>query len=50
MDNWIYVCDKNDIDFEDLNRSDHKNKTFFTYNIKDGFMLLKVCVLMKMFT
>ncbi len=37
MENWIYVCDKSDIDFEDLKRFDYENKTFCIYNIKDGF-------------
>ena len=37
MDNWIYVCDTSDIDFEDLKRFDYKDKTFCIYNIKDGF-------------
>ena len=37
MENWIYVCDKNDIDFEDLKRFDYENKTFCIYNIESGF-------------
>ena len=37
MDNWIYVCDTSDIDFEDLKRFDYKDRTFCIYNIKDGF-------------
>ena len=37
MENWIYVCDKIDIDFEDLKRFDYEDKTFCIYNIKDGF-------------
>ena len=37
MDNWIYICDTSDIDFEDLKRFDYKDKTFCIYNIKDGF-------------
>ena len=37
MSNWVYVCEKNQIDFEDLKRFDHKNKTYCIYNIKDGF-------------
>ena len=37
MGNWVYVCDKNDIDYEDLKRFDYKDKTFCIYNIKDGF-------------
>ena len=37
MQNWIYVCDKKDIDFEDLVRFDYNEKTFCIYNIKDGF-------------
>ena len=37
MSNWVYVCEKNQIDFEDLKRFDHQNKTYCIYNIKDGF-------------
>ena len=37
MDNWIYVCEKSDIDLEDLIRFDYKDKTFCVYHIKDGF-------------
>ena len=37
MSKWIYVCEKDEIDFEDLKRFDYKNKTFCIYNIKDGF-------------
>ena len=37
MENWILVCDKDQIDFEDLIRFDHGDKTFCIYNIKDGF-------------
>ena len=37
MNNWIYVCEKNEIDFEDLRRFDYNNKTYCIYNIEDGF-------------
>ena len=37
MSNWIYVCEKNEVDFEDLKRFDHNNKTYCIYNIEDGF-------------
>ena len=37
MNNWIYVCEKNEIDFEDLRRFDYNNKTYCIYNLKDGF-------------
>ena len=37
MENWIFVCDKDKIDFEDLIRFDYGDKTFCVYNIKDGF-------------
>ena len=37
MPNWIYVCDKNEIDFEDLKSFEHQNKTYCIYHIKDGF-------------
>ena len=47
MSNWVYVCEKNQIDFEDLKRFDHKNKTYCIYNIKDGFFATDGSVLMK---
>tara|TARA_Y100000590_G_C15713383_1_gene1011057 strand:- start:106 stop:414 length:309 start_codon:yes stop_codon:yes gene_type:complete len=37
MSDWVYVCENNEIDFEDLKRFDHQNKTYCIYNIKDGF-------------
>ena len=37
MSNWIYVCNKDDIDFEDLIRFDYKSKTYCIYHIEDGF-------------
>ena len=37
MSNWIYVCNKDEIDFEDLKRFDYNNKTYCIYHIKDGF-------------
>ena len=37
MENWVYVCETNEIDFEDLKRFDHAGKTYCIYNISDGF-------------
>tara|TARA_Y100000768_G_C23558842_1_gene487211 strand:- start:64 stop:372 length:309 start_codon:yes stop_codon:yes gene_type:complete len=37
MSDWVYVCENSEIDFEDLKRFDHQNKTYCIYNIKDGF-------------
>ena len=37
MSNWIYVCDKNEIDFEDLKSFEYQNKIYCIYHIKDGF-------------
>ena len=37
MSNWIYVCEKNKIDLEDLLRFDHETKTYCIYHIKEGF-------------
>ena len=37
MSNWIYVCEKNEINFEDLLRFDHEKKTYCIYHIKEGF-------------
>tara|TARA_B100000427_G_scaffold273635_1_gene241424 strand:+ start:4404 stop:4712 length:309 start_codon:yes stop_codon:yes gene_type:complete len=37
MSDWVYVCESSEIDFEDLKRFDHQNKTYCIYNIKDGF-------------
>ena len=36
-DNWIYVCNTNEIDLEDTKRFDHDDKTFCIYRIEDGF-------------
>ena len=37
MDNWVYVCEKDQIDIEDLKRFDYNNKTYCIFHIKDGF-------------
>ena len=37
MSNRIYVCNKDEIDFEELKRFDYNNKTYCIYHIKDGF-------------
>ena len=34
--NWVYVCEKDDIDLEDLKRFDYEDKTFCIYKLKDG--------------
>ena len=49
MNDWVFVCNKDQIDFEDLIRFDHNDKTFCIYNIKDGFLRLMVFALMKKF-
>tara|TARA_B100001741_G_C16241923_1_gene454373 strand:+ start:125 stop:442 length:318 start_codon:yes stop_codon:yes gene_type:complete len=35
--NWIFVCNADEIDEEDLKRFDHNEKTFCIYRLKDGF-------------
>ena len=40
MSDWVYVCESSEIDFEDLKRFDHQNKTYCIYNIKDGFFAI----------
>ena len=37
MTNWVYVCLKNEIDFEDLKRFDYQDNTYCIYYLKDGF-------------
>ncbi len=37
MSNWLLVCETSEIDFEDLKRFDHEDKTYCIYHIKDGF-------------
>ena len=37
MRNWVYVCDKNEIDFEDTKRFDYNDKTYCLYHLEDGF-------------
>ena len=37
MEDWKFVCNKDQIEFEDLIRFDHADKTYCVYNIKDGF-------------
>ena len=36
-DNWLYVCEKSDIELEDIRRFDYKDKTFCIYHIEEGF-------------
>ena len=38
MTNWVYVCLKNEIDFEDLKRFDYQDNTYCIYYLKDGFL------------
>ena len=35
-DNWIPVCDENEIELEDLKRFDYLDKTFCIYKLDDG--------------
>ena len=37
MNNWVYVCEKDEIDFEDLKRFDYNSRTYCIYNIEEGF-------------
>jgi len=37
MTNWVYVCLKNEIDFEDLKRFDYLENTYCIYHLEDGF-------------
>ena len=37
MSKWLLVCEKSEIDFEDLKRFDYDDKTYCIYHIKDGF-------------
>ena len=37
MNNWVYVCLKSEIDFEDLKRFDYQDNTYCIYHLKDGF-------------
>ena len=36
-ENWIYVCNTNEIDLEDLKRFDYENKSLCIYKLEDGF-------------
>ena len=36
-ENWIYVCNTNEIDLEDLKRFDYENKSVCIYKLEDGF-------------
>jgi len=35
--NWIFVCNSDEIDLEDLKRFDHEDRTFCVYRLEDGF-------------
>ena len=37
MSNWVYVCEAEDIDIEDILRFDHNQQTFCIYRLEDGF-------------
>ena len=41
--NWVYVCEKDDIDLEDLKRFDYEDKTFCIYKLKDGILDYSFC-------
>ena len=47
MSNWVYVCEKNEIDFEDLLRFDHEKKLTVSIILRKVFLLLMECALMK---
>ena len=36
-ENWIYVCDTNEIDLEDLKRFDYENNSVCIYRLENGF-------------
>ena len=36
-ENWVQACATDDIDYEDLLRFDHDEKTYCIYNTPDGF-------------
>ena len=37
MADWVFVCETSEIDFEDQYKFDHEGRTFFIYNIEDGY-------------
>ena len=37
INNWILVCNSDEIDLEDLKRFDHEGSTFCIYRLEDGF-------------
>jgi len=37
INNWILVCNSDEIDLEDLKRFDHGGSTFCIYRLEDGF-------------
>ena len=37
LENWVYVCEAEDIDIEDILRFDHNQQTFCIYRLEDGF-------------
>ena len=37
LENWFFVCETNILEFEDIFRFDHNNKTYCIYHIEDGF-------------
>ena len=36
-DNWLFVCNADSMDVEDIFRFDHNNTTFCIYRLDDGF-------------
>jgi len=36
-ENWIYVCEADSIEVEDLKRFDHEKDTYCIYRLEDGY-------------
>ena len=36
-ENWIYVCEADNIDVEDTKRFDHEGATYCIYRLEDGY-------------
>ena len=37
LENWLFVCNSDGIEEEDIVRFDHNNKTYCIYLLQDGF-------------
>ena len=35
-DNWVLVCDENEVELDDLKRFDYQDKTFCIYRLDEG--------------